>query len=409
MCGSSSVQLVVKLEPIPLSENYCEDSETGKEVPRFPVDLYMCADCGHVQQLDHLDPIGLWSNYTYAFGNAKDMPSHLEEWAMKVIEYAKPPKKSLVIDVGCNDGTMLQTFKREGHRVLGIDPAESMVVKANKEGVSTIHALYSLQLAQQIREEHGPARIVCSSHGFSHLDNLGEMLDGIKTMMAPNGVFVFEVQYLLDIIDKVLIATIIHEHMSHHSVASLVNFLSLHGLEMVEVERTPIQHGSLIGSAQIKGGKLPVGDSVAKILALEEERGLGELATLKGFGETLAYLRERTTKLVTNWRRIGATVAGFGAARSGPTLICQMGLSDVIEYIVDDHPQKVGKYSSGDGILIVPTAELCQRMPDYTVILAWVHAERIIAHNQEYLEKGGRFVVLCPETRVIGRQGEILI
>ena len=102
-------------------------------------------------------------------------------------------------------------------------------------------------------------------------------------------------------------------------------------------------------------------------------------------------------------------MAGFGAARSGPTLICQMGLSDVIEYIVDDHPQKVGKYSSGDGILIVPTAELCQRMPDYTVILAWVHAERIIAHNQEYLEKGGRFVVLCPETRVIGRQGEILI
>ena len=409
LCDSISVELVVPLEPIPLSETYSDDNETGKNAPRFPIDLYMCVNCGHVQQLDHVNPEGLWSNYTYAFGNTKDMPRHLNEWAMNVIEYSEPPENSLVIDVGCNDATMLQTFKRQGYRVLGIDPAKAMVAKAQREGVPAIQAVFSMQLAQQIKIQHGTAHIVCSSHGFAHIDNLGEMLDGIRAMLAPNGVFVFEVQYLLDILEGVLIATIIHEHMSHHSVASLVNFLGLHGLELVEVKRSATQHGSLIGTAQITGGRLSIGDTVMSMLNLEKTRGLGELTTMKGFGKKLVNLQQRTAKLITKWKLEGAKVAGYGAARSGPTLISQMGLTGVIDVIFDNHSQKVGKFSPGDGILIVQTSELQKRMPDYTVILAWVHAEQIIANNQKYLEAGGRFVVLCPEMRVIGRDGELPI
>jgi cytosine/adenosine deaminase-related metal-dependent hydrolase len=119
--------------------------------------------------------------------------------------------------------------------------------------------------------------------------------------------------------------------------------------------------------------------------------------------------KERTRKLAQEWKRAGLSIAGYGAARSGPTLISQLGLTGVIDYIVDDHPQKVHKYSSGDGIEIVPTAELCKRMPAYTVILAWVHSAKIIETNREYLEKGGHFVVLCPETRVVGRDGDVTL
>ena len=118
-------------------------------------------------------------------------------------------------------------------------------------------------------------------------------------------------------------------------------------------------------------------------------------------------LRDRTTSLVRDWKNAKASVAGYGAARSGPTLISQLGLTGAIDYIVDDHPQKVGRYSSGDGIPIVPTAELYKRMPDYTVILAWVHAQKIIDSNSDYLARGGHFVVLCPETRVVGREGDV--
>jgi hypothetical protein len=144
-------------------------------------------------------------------------------------------------------------------------------------------------------------------------------------------------------------------------------------------------------------------------LALEAERRLDKVETLQQFAARVRRLREKTTGLADKWRSEGAKVAAYGAARSGPTLIAQLGLADSIEYIVDDHPQKVGKYSSGDGIPILPTSELCERQPDYAVILAWVHAQKIIDGNRKYLERGGHFVVLCPETRVIGREGSFAI
>ncbi len=401
---------MVKLEPIPLAENYSAHSETGKNAPRFPVDLYMCADCGHVQQLDVVDSKSLWENYTYYSGEAKGMPEHFDQVAAKIISTYHPPGGSLVIDIGSNDGSLLKPFKKAGYRVLGVDPAKEIARRATESGIPTIPELMSLELARRIRREQGPAHVVCTFNAFAHADNLGEMADGIRMMLASDGLFFFEVQYLVDIVDKVLIATIFHEHMSHHSVRPLTQFLDRHGMELIDAERVPIQHGSLIGTAQIiKGGKRNLGDSVRELLALEAERRLGELETLRQFGAKLKQLRERTASLVRKWKKSKASIAGYGAARSGPTLISQLGLTGVIEYIVDDHPQKVGKYSSGDGIPILPTEELYKRMPDYTVILAWVHAQKIIETNREYLDKGGHFIVLCPETRVVGKQGDVRI
>lgn len=409
LCDSRNVELVVKLEPIPLSENYCDDSETGKNAARYPVDLYMCSDCGHVQQLDVVDSKSLWESYTYYSGEAKGMPEHFEQVAAKIIDTHRPPAGSLVIDIGSNDGSLLRPFKKAGYGVLGIDPAREIARMATESGVETIPELMSLGLAKQIRDERGPAHVVCMFNAFAHADNMGEIAESIRTMLAPDGVFVFEAQYLLDIIDRVLIATIFHEHMSHHSVKALTIFLDRHGMELVDVERVPIQHGSLIGTVQLKGGKRSVSASVKQLLDLEKQRGLDKIETLKQFAEKIRQLRERTSKLVAEWKKSNVSVAGYGAARSGPTLISQLGLTGAIEYIVDDHPQKVNKYSSGDGIRILPTAELCKRMPAYTVILAWVHSAKIIETNREYLDKGGRFVVLCPETRVVGKDGDIAI
>lgn len=409
LCDSKDVDLVIKLEPIPLSENYTSDSETGKNADRYPVDVYMCATCGHVHQLDVVDSKSLWENYTYFSGEAKGMPEHFRQVAAKVMDVYKLPAGSLVVDIGSNDGSLLKPFKEAGHRVLGIDPATEVARQATAAGIETIPELMSLPLAQQVRGKHGPAQVVCMFNAFAHADNMGEVADSIRTMLAPDGVFVFEAQYLLDIIDRVLIATIFHEHMSHHSVKPLVGFLERHGMELIDIERVPIQHGSIIGVVQLKGGKRKVNDSVRQILELETTRKLDKVETLKKFAERVMQLRASTEGLVKSWKQSKATVAGYGAARSGPTLIAQLGLTGVIEYIVDDHPQKVGRYSSGDGIPIVPTAELCKRMPDYTVILAWVHSAKIIETNREYLEKGGHFVVLCPETRVVGKDKDIII
>jgi SAM-dependent methyltransferase len=409
LCDSPNVERVLKLEPIPLSENYTADSETGRKAARYPVDVYMCTDCGHVHQLDVIDSKSLWENYTYYSGDAKGMPEHFAQVAADVMRRYRPAAGALAIDIGSNDGSLLKPFKQAGLKVLGIDPATEIARQATAAGIETIPELMSLPLARRIRAERGPAQVVCMFNAFAHADNMGEVADSIREMLAPEGVFVFEAQYLADILDRVLIATIFHEHMSHHSVKPLVRFLDAHGLELIDIERVPIQHGSIVGTVQLKGGKRPVQPSVGVLLALEAERRLDKVETLRAFAAKVAALRERTGALAARWKKEGRSIAGYGAARSGPTLISQLGLSGAIQYIVDDHPQKVGRYSSGDGIPIVPTAELLKRMPEYTVILAWVHAAKIIENNRAYLEKGGHFVVLCPETRVVGKNGDVAL
>jgi SAM-dependent methyltransferase len=409
LCDSKNVERVVELDPIPLSENYSYDQAVAANAPRYPVDVFMCGDCGHVQQVDIIDPKTLWDSYTYYSGDAKGMPEHFQNVAAKAIKAAAAPAGSLVVDIGSNDGSLLKPFKSAGYRVLGIDPATDAAKRANDAGIPTITSLMTRDLAKQIREEHGPAHIVCAFNVFAHADDLGEMVDCVQTLLAPDGLFFFEAQYLLDIIDGMLIATLFHEHLSHHSVKPLVKFLDRHGLELIAVERAQIQHGSLIGIVQLKGGKRPVEESVKQLVALEDERKLDKLATLHAFGAKVKELRSRTAELVAKLKSQGASIAGYGAARSGPTLIIQMGLSGKIDYIVDDHPQKVGRFASGDGNQVVPTAELLARMPDYAIILAWVHSKKIIETNQDYLNKGGHFVVLCPETRVVGKDGDVRI
>lgn len=407
LCESSNVERVIDLAPIPLSEAYSTDRETARSARRYPVDVYMCADCGHVQHLDVIDPSVLWASYTYYSGDAKGMPEHFAQMAEKIIATAKPPARALVVDIGSNDGTLLKPFKASGHRVLGIDPATEVARKANEAGIPTIPDLMSVALARKIREEHGPAHIVCAFNVFAHADNLGQMVDSVREMLAPDGLFYFEAQYLLDIVDGTLIATIFHEHMSHHSAKPLVAFLDRHDLELIAVERAPIQHGSLVGTVQLKGGARPVEQSVNDLLALEDERALDKLTTLRAFGGRVADLRKRTGQLVARLKSEGHTIAGYGAARSGPTLIAQFDLFDKLDFIVDDHPQKVGKYETGDGLPVIPTTELTMRMPDYTVILAWVHSQKIIETNKDYLDNGGHFIVLCPETRVVSKDGDV--
>lgn len=406
LCESKNVELVVKLEPIPLSENYCEDADSGKRANRYPVDLYMCSDCGHVQQLDVVDSKSLWDSYTYYSGDAKGMPEHFYQVAEKLMKIYKPEPGSLVIDIGSNDGSLLKPFKERGHRVLGIDPATEVARQATAAGIETIPELMTLPLARNILKVHGSAKIICMFNAFAHADNMNEIIESIRMMLSPDGIFVFEAQYLVDIIDKVLIATIFHEHMSHHSVKPLVSLFEKYNMELIDIERVPIQHGSIIGIAKFRGGKHKVCDSVQAILDLEASYNLNKIETLRQFASKIKILKDESKQLVKFWQKTKARVAGYGAARSGPTLISQLGLGGVIECIYDNHPQKINKFSSGDGIPILATDKINCNFPDFLVILAWVHSFKIIESNKDYLDRGGKFIVLCPEMRIISKYGE---
>lgn len=403
LCDSSNIDLVVPLAPVPLAEKYLTESQLDHREPRYPIDLYMCFDCGHVQLLDVIDPRVLWADYTFWSGQAARIVQHLSDVADQICRDYEPPKRSLVVDVGSNDGTLLKAFRRNGLTVLGIDPAVEIAKKATDSGIETIPAFITLELAEKIREERGAASVVTCFNAFAHSDDLASMTESIRRLLGDDGVFVFEVSYLLDIIDHMLIGTVFHEHLSHHSLGPMMRFLKRHGMELIDVERNDLQGGSIIGTVQLAGGGRPVSSAVAELLSIEKERGLDKPETIRAFSTRLNRLKQEMGTLLAEWRQSGATVAAYGAARSGPTLIAEFGLGGkAIDFIVDDHPQKVNKFSQGDHIPILPTAELYLRRPDYVIILAWVHARKIIADNQKFLEQGGRFVLCCPDVRVIG-------
>lgn len=401
LCESSHLELVVPLAPTPVAEKYASKDELDKPTPSYPLDLYFCRDCSHVQMLDVVDPAFLFADYTYQSGNTKKIVDHFDEIAESTMRRYKITG-GLAVDIGSNDGSLLSRFKQRGMKVLGVDPAKEIARKAIESGVPTITDFMSIDIAKKIKQEHGAASVVTAFNVFAHNDDIAGMADSIRELLAPGGVFVFEASYLLDILERMLLGTIFHEHVSHHSVKPMVSFLKRHGLELIDVQRNSIQGGSIVGTVQLLGGTYAVSKTVGDLLELESARNLDRPETLKKFSNDLQLLKRKLDEMMADLKRQGKTIWGYGAARSGTTLISQMNLAKVITHIVDDSPDKQNKFSPGDHIPVLPTKALYEKMPDYVFILAWIHAAPIIKNNQAYLEKGGRFIICVPEIQVVG-------
>jgi SAM-dependent methyltransferase len=350
--------LALKLPEVPLAEKYYL---SPTKVRKFPVDLYWCHDCNHVQQLDVVHPWIVWENYI--FNPMKKMRDHFEAFAST---FTSIP--GFVIDIGSNDGSLLAQFKTRGAKVLGVDAAEQIAQAATDSGIETIGDLLDEKVAKEIVSRHGQADLVTAFNVFAHNDDLSGMLESIKILLKQNGKFCFECQYLVDILDKTLFPTIFHEHLSHHSVTSLQAFFKRHGMVLQHVERNNIQHGSIIGTVGFEG---EADKTVTGLLALESSITID---SVRQFGKRIVKGKDFYE-------------CGYGAAHSGPTIQALLGFE--VKYIVDDHPQKCGKWYGETRI--ISTENLLRWMPTETFILAWVHQKRIIENNQEYIRRGGRF------------------
>lgn len=402
LCDGDRLELVVPLLPTPVAEKYVTRENLDEQQATYPLDLHMCLGCGHVQLLDVVDPKFLFSDFTYASGNTKALLQNFEETAEATCSRYRVAPNSLVVDIGSNDGSLLRCYQQRGMKVLGVDPATEIAQRAITAGIPTIVDFLTPELARTIRKEHGPAAVVCAFNVFAHADDLAGMTDSIRGMLAPDGVFVFEISYLLDVLDRMLLGTIFHEHLSYHSIKPMVAFLKRHGMELIDVQRVMIQGGSVVGTAQLIGGPQAATPSVKELLELEKARGLDRPDTLKKFATQLQQVKQQLAGMMTDLKQQGKSIWGYGAARSGTTLIAQMNLGKVISYIVDDSPDKQSKFSPGDHIPILPSKALYERKPDYAFILAWIHAQKIIENNRAFLQQGGKFILCFPEIQIVG-------
>ena len=403
LCDESRLDLIVPLGASPIGGAFVTKKRLGDRQELYPLDLYQCQVCGHVQILDVVNPKLLFEDYSY-FSGRTGLVKHFAQYADSVMARNQLPKGAFVVDVGSNDGAFLRFFRDKGMRVLGVDPAANVAEFANASGIETLPLMFDMVAASRIRSDYGIADIITANNVFAHTDDMQGMLDSVRSLLSDEGLFYFEVSYLLDVIDKMLLGTIFHEHLCYHTVKPLALFLKHHGMELIDVERVPIQGGSLICTVQHLGGKRLVAPSVAELIKLEESRGVYQEGFFRPFCEQLAKVKSGLQSMIADINVRREHIAAYGAARGGTFISYLFDLGRHIEYIVDDDSYKHGLFSPGYHIPVVPLAALYERKPHYVIILAWVHSKSIIEKSRKYLELGGKFITFFPSIKVVDKE-----
>ena len=401
LCGSDRIELVLKLAPTPIADAYVSAGRLGEAQGIYPLDLFLCLSCGHLQLVDVIDPEVLSRDYMYVTSTSLGLVEHFRKCADEMMRRFEPSKGGLVVDIGSNDGSQLKPFEERGMRVLGIDPARKIAVKTTEAGIETLPAFFTADLAREIKNDRGPVAVVTANNVFAHVDNLAGVAEGVRHLLASDGIFAFEVSYLVDIIEKYLFDTVYHEHLCYHSVKPMDTFLRRHGLELIDVERILSKGGSLRCTAQPAGGPQSVAPSVSELIALEAKLGLDRAETFTAFAAKLDRMKAEVLDLLRDLKSKGKRVAGYGASHTVTTLIYHFELGGQLTFIVDDNPLKQNLYSPGHHIPVLSPAAIYDRKPDYVLVLAWQYAKPIIEKNQKYLEQGGHFIVPLPRLQVI--------
>ena len=401
LCESTALTMILSLAPTPPANAFVPESERSREQPYFPLDVFQCEDCHHVQLVDVVDPAVLFENYVYVSGTSPAFVKHFEDYAATLCDRFGPADDSLIIDIGSNDGTLLSFFKQRGFRVLGIDPARDIAANATAAGIETLPSFFTPELAREIVAERGPATIVTANNVFAHAEDLYSIASGIADLLSPDGVFTFEVSYLVDVFQDVLFDTIYHEHMAYHAVGPLQRFFTRVGLELFSAERVSSHGGSLRGYVQKAGGPHASDGTVEDLIEAEKQLGLDRSATLREFGDRIDRLRDRFKATLQELRNAGNSIAGYGAAAKATTLLHHFGIEPgTLDYIIDDSPLKHGLYSPGQHIPVVSSDILSDDPPDILVILAWNFADVIMKNNAAFSERGGRFLIPVPDVRL---------
>jgi hypothetical protein len=401
LCGSRDLQLVFQLAPSPIGDDYVAADRINQVQDTYPIDLHLCRSCGMSQLLDVIDPAVLYPDYIYVTASSLGLGDHFLRYAEDLVLRRKPAAGSLIVDIGSNDGTLLRCFKQHDLRVLGIDPAREIAERACADGIETLPEFFTPALAKQIKQARGPVAIITANNVFANIDDLKTMTDGIRDLLAPAGVFVFESFYLADLIQNMVFDFIYHEHLSAFSVKPIQLFFRKMGMELIHVQRVPTKGGSLRYTAQLAGGPWPMDASVASMIEFEERFGLYRAETFKAFSARVDGLKMKTVQVLDDLRKEGKTIVGYGASITCTTLIYHFGLGEYMSCLLDDNPAKQGRYSPGLHLPVLAPAILHERRPDYAVILAWRYAEPIIKQHARFLAQGGHFIVPAPGVKVI--------
>lgn len=399
-CRTVGLEPVLDLGDMPLADGLVPEDQLDTPDDRYPLEVAFCATCGLVQILETVDPDVLFTDdYPYYSSFSDALLRHSRANALDLIDRQKLSESSLVVELASNDGYLLKNFVERGIPVLGIDPADGPAKAAEQMGVPTLCAFFGRDLAAQLSARGRRADVIIANNVLAHVADTNGFVEGIRTLLADDGIAVIEVPYVRELIRCGEFDTIYHEHLCYFSVTALDKLFRHNGLYLNDIRRLDIHGGSL---RLYVGRREDVGDIVKTMLAAEHDEGIDRAAYYRDFARRVNEIRERVQTLLSELKSRGNTLAAYGAAAKGAIMLNFIGADHgLIDFVVDRNVHKQGKYIPGVRVPIVDPGELTRRRPDYVLLLAWNFKDEILAQQDAYRRAGGRFIIPIPDPVVV--------
>ncbi len=401
VCNSARLEVVLDLGHQPPCDSLLTPAQLNEPEATYPLRMIRCTDCGLVQ-IDHVvDGSKVYhQEYPYRSGITKELADHHHRLSIDLVRRQHTPADSLVVDIGSNDGTLLKGFKRQGMRVVGIEPT-NVARFAVADGIETIQSFFSDTVADEIVKQHGKAKIITATNVFAHMATLGQVIRGVERLLDDDGVFVIENHYLLNIIEQLQYDSIYHEHLRSYSMKPLVQLFDYYDLSVVDAYRVA-SYGGSIRVYVAKGRGKPASPSLSNLIAEEKQAKLYDTETYTAFRNKVLQTKRGLYKLAVDAERKGERFVGNSCPGRCSTLLNYVGIDrELMPYIAEQPTSlKLGLHLPGKHIPVVNNKILFEEQPDYVVMLAWHYGQPI---TEDLRRRGlkSKLVMPLPELRII--------
>lgn len=401
-CSAPLSRTFVDLGDTPLANSYVSAESLVHVDPTYPLHARVCESCFLVQVEDVVPAEEIFSDYAYFSSYAASWVEHARRYAGDMIARFGLGTNSKVVEVASNDGYLLQHFASASVPVLGVEPAANVAQAAEAIGIPTEVAFFGTETAARLKQQGHSADLIAANNVLAHVPDINDFVSGFAVLLKPEGVWTIEFPHLMRLIEETQFDTIYHEHYSYYSLMVVERILAAHRLRVFDVEELPTHGGSLRVYACHAAANHSESGKVAQIRDSETSAGLGKLETYTGFGQRVAAVKQALLDFLTDAKNSGKTVAAYGAAAKGNTLLnsCRV-TAELIAFVTDRNPHKQGRYMPGSRIPITPPEEIFEARPDYVLILPWNLKDEIRRDMAGIVDWGGKFVVPIPTLSVL--------